>query len=287
MGVSDKGGVYPHLDPPRRVFADGEQFERIAELFAVGDIRLIHGRDPLPEYLGVRHFRMKGERGENGEFIHRVDPLHVVGGVGLRIAELLRLFERRAVIFVLLRHFGEDKIRGTVDDAHHLGNTVALHAVEESANDGHAAHTARLEIQTAAVAARRAFQLVRVFADELLIGSDDGLALVKRGEDVILRGFHAPDALDYDVHVGIGDDLRDIARDVLFGNPHFKRALFVADQDALHDDIHVLRPLIKLTMLGEDLVSSAAHDAESQNRHAYSFHHTLCASSNLVAFANY
>lgn len=123
--------------------------------------------------------------------LHRVKTLHVVRGVGFGVTELLRLFQSGGIILVLLRHLRQDIIGGAVDNSHHFGNTIRLHAVEQGTDNWNPAHTAGFEVQPAAISPSRAFQFVRIFTDKFLIGRDDALSLVQSRKNIVLCRLHA------------------------------------------------------------------------------------------------
>ena len=215
------------MRPARVVFADREQFEDVAELFAVGDVQLADARDALAVDLVQRHLRVEGETGEDGQLVRRVEALDVRRGVLLGIAERLRVFEDGGIVQTFARHAGEDIVGRAVDDARQRVYDVRLHPVGQGADDGDAAHAARLEVQPRVGAARRALQLVPVFAEELFVGGDDRLAAVQRREDEALGGFDAADHFHDDVHVGVADHLGDVVGDLALLDAEIERALFV------------------------------------------------------------
>ena len=254
--------MHAHLNAVFGLFADRKQFNAVAEFFTVGNVLLRHARNSLARNFRERHFGMERKRRENGELICRVVALHVGSGIGFRISQTLRFFERGFVRFAPVRHFREDIVGRAVDDPHHRSDMVCLHAVEQRADHGNAAHAARLEIKPCIVRFRRVFKLVRVFADKFLIGRDDGFPRVQRGEHEFSCDPHAADHFHNDVHVGIGDDFRNIRGDFLFGNAERYRALAVDFEHVFDRNVHSLRFLVKLSVFGKNFVRSAADHAQ-------------------------
>ena len=268
----DEGGVYAHFDPLFRLFADRKEFEAVAELLAVRDVVLRDRRDPFAEYLGEGNLRVEGERREDGELIGRIEAFDVGRRVGLRIAERLCFLENVRIVCSVVGHLGEDVVGRPVDDAHHGGNMVGLHTVEEGADDGDAAYTACLEIEPCVVALGGSFKFMGILADELLVGGNDGLARVQRVKHKFARLADAAHDFHNDVDVGIGDDFCDVGCDDVLGDAERFNAVPAEFEDADDLQIDVLRLLIELPVLFQDLVGAAADDPQPENGNSDFFH---------------
>ena len=81
-----------------------------------------------------------------------VVAVHIVGGIGLGVAELLRLPQGVAKARAAVRHAGEDVVARAVEDALHARDAIAGEAVPERGDDGDAAGDRALEAQVAAAA---------------------------------------------------------------------------------------------------------------------------------------
>ena len=160
---------------------------------------------------------------------------------------------------------------------------VGLHAVQKGADDGNAAHAARLEVEARIVPLCGALELVRVLADELLIGGDDGLACVEGVEDELTRLADAAHHFNDDVDVGVGDDLRDVGSDVLFGDAERFDAFTAQFKHADDFEIDVLRLLVKFAVIPQDLIGAAADDPQSENGDSDFLHFNPPNSSNRIS----
>ena len=124
---------------------------------------------------GVRHVvdEHAGVEGDGRQDCHlgrRVATAHVLGGVGLGVAQILRLLQGIGVGHTALPHLREDVIGGAVDDAHdrlHLGGKQRL-AQHLDHRDG-GAH-GRLEAQLAAALLGGGQQLGCMTGEQLLVG---------------------------------------------------------------------------------------------------------------------
>ena len=254
------------------VFADGEKFHHIPEFVAVGDVLPRDLGDALAVHRFERHLGVEGKARQDGKFIRRVVALDVGGGVRLRIAERLRVFEHRAIIGAFARHAGQDVVGGTVDDAGQRRDDVCLQPVDEGADDGNAAHATCLKVQPRVGAARRRFQFVPVLAEQFFVGRDDGLAAVQCRQNETARRFDAADHLDDDIDVGIADDFGNIVGNAAFLDAQIERFLAVDLQHALDGDVDVLGTAIKFPVIAQNFVRSASDHPESEDGNADTFH---------------
>ena len=149
---------------------------------------------------------------------------------------------------------------------------VRLHAVDEGADDGHAAHAAGFKVQPRVGAAGDLFQFVPVFAEQLFIGSDDRFAAVQRRQHEALGGFDAADDFHDDIDVRIADHLGDVGGNFALFDAEGERALAVDLEHALDGNIYVLRAAVEIAVLGQNFVSAAADNAQAEYCHADGLH---------------
>ena len=165
--------------------------------------------DALVADLVEVHRRVEGEPGEDRHLGRRVAAGDVVGRVGLRVAELLRLRERVGVGHAPARHLGEDVVRRAVDDAVDALDVRRGERLLEHADHRHDAGDRGLEAQLHVVLARARPQLLAVLGEQLLVGRDDVLAGAHRPQHVVARGLDAAHHLDDQVRAG--EDLLEVA----------------------------------------------------------------------------
>ena len=190
-----------HADADAAVDALGraDQLQPEAELVRVGHVV---GGDVLDALVGDLVEMDRGRERQPGEDRHLgggVAAGHVVGRVGLRVAELLRLQQRLLVGDPAARHLGEDVVGRAVDDPvdalHVRGGERLLEHPDHRHDAGHRA----LEAQLHAVLARDRPQLLPVLGEQLLVGRHDVLARAHRPQHVLARRLDAADQLDHEV----------------------------------------------------------------------------------------
>ena len=97
-------------------------------------------------------------------------------GVGLGVAELLRLGQHLGELAAALAHHREDVVAGAVEDAGDAGDAVAGQALAQRLDDRDAAGHRRLEGQRHAGALGRRGQLGAVHRQQRLVGGHHRLA---------------------------------------------------------------------------------------------------------------
>ena len=201
--------MHAHADAAVDALGRADQLQPEAELVRVGHVV---GGDVLDALVGDLVEVHRGRERQPGEDRHLgggVAARHVVGRVGLRVAELLRLPQRLLVGDPGARHLGQDVVRRAVDDpvdALHVrgGQRLLQHADHRH----HAGHRA-LEAQLHLVLARDRPQLLAVLGEQLLVGRHDVLAGAHRAQHVLARRLDAADQLDD--QVGALEDLVEVA----------------------------------------------------------------------------
>ena len=165
--------------------------------------------DALVAHLVEVDRRVEREPREDRHLRRGVAAGHVVGRVGLGVAELLRLRERGLVGQPAARHLGEDVVRRAVDDPVDPLDVRRRERLLQHADHRHDAGDRGLEAQLHAVLARARPQLLAVLGEQLLVGGDDVLAGPHRAQHVVARRLDAADQLDD--QVGAGEDLVEVA----------------------------------------------------------------------------
>ena len=201
--------MHAHGQPAVDALGGPDQLEPEAELLRVGDVVGGEVLDALVADLVEVHRRVEREPREDRHLRRRVAPGHVVGRVGLRVAELLGLRERLRVGQPAARHLGEDVVRRAVDDPVDALDVRRGERLLQHADHRHDAGDGGLEAQLHAVLARARPQLLAVLGEQQLVGGDDVLAGAHRAQHVVARRVDAADQLDD--QVGAGEDLVEVA----------------------------------------------------------------------------
>ena len=187
----------------------GDELDAVAELRGVRDVERLERVDAGVRHVVDRDARVEGDRREDGDLRRGVGAVHVLGGVGLGVAQLLRPRERRGVVLALV-HGREDVVRRAVDDAEHAVDVARDHRLAQHLDDGDRGAHGGLEAQLHAVVLGRREQLLAVAGQQLLVGRDDRLAGLEQLQQVGAGRLDAAHDLGDDAHVGVVADGGDV-----------------------------------------------------------------------------
>jgi hypothetical protein len=186
-----------------------DQLQPQAQLLGVGHVVGGDVLDALVDDLVEVHGRGEGEAREDRHLRGGVAARDVVGGVGLRIAQLLGLAQRLLVRDAAARHLGEDVVGRAVDDPVDALDVRRGKRLLQDPDHGHDARDGALEAQLDAVLARARPQLLAVLGEQLLVRGDDVAAGAHRAQHEVAGGLDAADQLDD--QLGVGEDALEIA----------------------------------------------------------------------------
>ncbi len=153
----------------------------------------------------------ESQGGKNRQLGARVETVEIVGGIGLGIAQALRLgqhgLERRAMLF----HGGENVIAGPVENAVERDNAVSGNALAQHGVNGNSAGHAGFhgDIGASGDGAFPNFRAAR--RHQFLVGRDHGFIAGDRGVDDLRRHRGAADQLDNDVQIRAGNQLAPVS----------------------------------------------------------------------------
>ena len=119
---------------------------------------------------------MKGQGRQYAEFIHRVDSVHVIGGVGFGIAVLLRFLESLPKIGVIVGHAGENVVGRTVDYAAERAHIIGHQLRHQRPDYRNAPTNAGFKQQVDLAASSQSQQVGTMLGHHFLIGGDHVLA---------------------------------------------------------------------------------------------------------------
>ena len=164
-GGADEADDHAELAPPRATYSVPQPV------------------DALDEHVLERHAAPKATVARIAIFAAASSAGHVLGGVGLRVAEALRLRERLRVVRALL-HPREHEVRRAVDDAEHAVDVLTIIASRSTFTTGIAAHTLASKRSWTPALRRGREQLRAAPRDQLLVRRDDRLAGAQQLEHV-------------------------------------------------------------------------------------------------------
>ena len=150
---------------------------------------------------GEVHRAAEGERRQDRQLVRRVHAVDVEGGIGLGIAEALRVGERLGEFPPALAHLRQDVVAGAVQDAGDALEAVGRQPLAQRLDDRDAAGDRRLEGQRHALHLRRTGEGGAMDGEQRLVRRHHRLAGGQRGLDRGAgRALGAADGLDHHVH---------------------------------------------------------------------------------------
>ena len=168
------------------------------------------------------------EEGEDGGLVRGVPPLDVERFVGLGVTKGFGFGENRRVGQALAVHAREDVVTRAVEDAVNELEAICDETLTEGLDDRNTAGDGGFKEEVAAVTAGGGEDLGTVFAEERLVGGDDGLAHREGGEREVAGERGATDQFAHDVDVGIRRDVEGIVGEFRRGEAHGALLLEVA-----------------------------------------------------------
>ena len=147
--------------------------------------------------------RAKRKRGQDRELMRRVETADVEGGIGFRVAELLRLAEALREGQTPRFHSGQDVVAGAVQDAIDALDGIAGQSLAQGFDDRNAARDRRLEGKRDALFLGERGEPHAVLGEQRLVGGDEGFARAESGFRRRKRGaLLAPDQFDEKIDAG-------------------------------------------------------------------------------------
>ena len=209
-----------------------QQLDGVAELAREGHVVVVQRVDALERHVVDVQMAVECERGQDRELGGGVGAADVLGGVGLGIAELLRLGERVGVALAVARHRGEHEVGRAVDDADELVDAGGCERLLQHAHDGNGGAGRGLVAQLRAAAVGCLLQLGAVAREQLLVGRDDRDAALEQLAQIAERRLDAAHHLGHDLD-------RRVVADVLeaVGEQAGRRALALA-RGVAHERAH-------------------------------------------------
>ena len=202
----------------------------------------------------------------------RVKAVDVERGIGLCIAEFLRVLEDHVKGKPLVLHPREDVVARAIENSVDRLDLVASEPFAQDADDRNAAANRRAEIDVDVVLGRRLENLVTVFRKQFLVRGYDALAAIERFEDECLGDARAADCLDDDVDSGISEDAFRVCRENAVGDLDAAVRRDVEVRDLLQDDVDAKALGHDVTMLQKAVRDSGANSSKAKNSNSYLLH---------------
>ena len=201
-----------------RALCHGEQLDDEAHVARRGHIGGSHAGDALARHIVEGHAGVEGELGEDRRLGSRVETTHVSGGIGLGVAQLLRLGQDCGVVRALLVHLAEDEVGRAVDDAEHLGDAITREGLAQGPQQRNGAGDRSFEVEIDTVVRSSAVESGTISGKQCLVGGHDRRARSHRLENESARRLDAAHDLDDDV-AAPGDERGSIRGDEVGWDP--------------------------------------------------------------------
>ena len=222
-----------------------------------GDIRRRHRPDAEGGDGLLLQRRVKGDVGGDAQLAPDVVAVDVRRGVGLGVAQRLRLLQDGREVHVRLVHGVHDEVGGAVHDAAHGAHRIQpLHPLQIHQPRDAAAHGGGAA-QRHALLRRQRGQLRIVRSDQRFVGCDHMLTPLHSGGDVLIGRVQPAHDLHHRVDGVVVENVVHVKGDGALRQPR----LGTAQQHPLHADIVSLRG---------QLPYAAAYHAEAQQTDVHS-----------------
>ena len=242
----------------------GDELDAVAEFAGQTNVHARKAADAAHRHGREGVVGAVGKLDEDGQLVGGVMAVDVQRGVGLGIAQFLRLLEGHVEVEAVARHLGEDVIARAVEDAHQRRDAVARQALLEGRHHGDGPGHAGLVAQDAPLVPGLFQQAEAFFGQQGLVGGNDMLAHVQRAVDDLPRRFDAAHELHEHVDLGIvrqggrvGGELRP------GGQGHLTRLARMAHQHFLDHHVAAAAAADEVRVLFKEAGQTAAHRAEA------------------------
>ena len=122
----------------------GEKLDAVVQLIREADISCGDFFNPFDKHIGRFDPKSIRQRGKNDGLVSGVPTIHVQRGIGLGVAQSLRIREHRCKISALLRHASKDVVAGAIEDSMNGLKTISHEGLADRLNDRYAASHSRL-----------------------------------------------------------------------------------------------------------------------------------------------
>ena len=223
---ADVDGV---ADERRRADEPDDRAERSRGL----DVLRTQPFDALVGDVVDEHARAERDGREDRHLRRRVGAVDVLRGIGLRVAEPLRLGERVLVRGAAL-HAGEDEVRRPVHDPEHAVDVRRDERLAQHLDHRDRGADGGLEAQLDAGLRRGREELGAAACQQLLVRADDGLAGAQEVEHVAAGRLEPAHHLGHERDRVVAHDLGEVGREDAVGGREVALAAGVANE-RLHD----------------------------------------------------
>lgn len=199
-------------DAAAALFGGSDQLARAAVRLKARDVRLAHVADAGHRHVRLAQRHAEGDVCRQDQLALDVQPVDVGRGVGLGIAERLRLREHVGKVHIAVVHRVHDVVGRAVEDAPDAGDVVGARGLFEVREPRDAAADRRRAPQRRIVLPGERVELVIVAAHEVFVRGHHVLSGAQRSRHVFIRRVQTAHDLHDGVHRGVAENVLDIIR---------------------------------------------------------------------------
>ena len=188
MAWIEEGRMHPDGQATVDPLGGPDQLEPEAELTRVLEVIGLDVLDPFVDHLVDVDRRVKCQPGQDRHLGCGVRAIDVVGGIGLRVPQALRLLKGLAERLPRASHLGQDEIRCAVDDPVDAVDPGAGERLLKYADHRHHACNRSLEPQLHTLGAGHLPKLLAVTGQKLLVGRHHVAPGSHRPQHVFMSG---------------------------------------------------------------------------------------------------
>ncbi len=207
----DQRRVYAQFDALGGAARNTQMLDAVAQRFGVVHVRSRQLGDAFGIGLVELQRNAKGNGGQDGQLVRRIDPLDVEGRVNFGVTQRLGFSQHIRERTAFLAHFSKDEVTRAVDDARHPVDTVRRQTFTNGLDDRNTTGNSRFKRHDHALLTRLGEDFVAVHRDQRLVGGDHVLAVFDGLEDQFTGKGVAADQFDDDIDFRVGRNGEHIA----------------------------------------------------------------------------
>ena len=212
----------------RIVLGDCQKLYCVTQISCIFDIAGLNAFNAFNLYIVQIEACIEGNRCQNNDFTRSIQTAYIGSRIGLCIALGLRFFQHLIVIKVFVSHLGQHIVGGAVHDTHDRGNLIGCHTGFQRSDDRNTAANAGFKHKVTVVLMCQWEQLGAEFSQNVLVGSNNMLAVGKGSGDKFLGRMLAAQQLNDDINILILKHLIGVIGENIFITVFLFQAVYMA-----------------------------------------------------------
>ena len=185
----------------RIVLGDCQKLYCVTEVSCIFDIAGFDAFNSFNLHIVQIEACIEGNRCQNSNFTRSIQTADIGSRIGLCIALGLRFLQHLVVIKVFVSHLGQHIVGSAVHNTHNRGNLIGCHACFQRSDDRNTATDTGFKHKVTVVLMRQREQLCAEFGQNVLVGSNNVLAVGKGSGDKFLGRMLAAQQLNDNINI--------------------------------------------------------------------------------------